>query len=144
MWDLFAYNRVYDKNELAIYLNKAPDTILAYCEGELPLCLDEAERIIAFVSTKDPKDTTLIDVFAKPGKFIAIPFPTNGHTHEGDSIQELKEDLPILSGETLRAIKKAYSDRKIDRADFMLIEKHINHQIQTEKELLEKLRREVQ
>jgi len=73
LYTLFIYEKKFNIVELAEYLNKRPDTIYAYCEGELRLHLDAVPRIIRFVAERDPKETRLVDFFIDKAGMMALP-----------------------------------------------------------------------
>jgi hypothetical protein len=73
LYQLVIYEKKINLIELAEHLGKKPDTIYAYCEGELRLHVDEVRRIIAYVAAHDPKETRLVDYFCAPAGFLAMP-----------------------------------------------------------------------
>ena len=93
LYTLFIYEKKFNIIELAEHLNKRPDTIYAYCEGELRLHLDQVPRIIRFAAERDPKETRLVDYFIDKAGMMAMP-KVNGRN--GKRVQGILCDIADL------------------------------------------------
>lgn len=93
LYQLFIYEKKFNIADLAEYLGKRPDTIYAYCEGQLRLHMDDARRIVKFVGTRDHR---LVDYFAEAGGYTAMP---NDVLQNRKAIRELLEHADRLTKE---------------------------------------------
>ncbi len=137
----FTFKKEYDKNELAIFLGKAPDTVQRYCSGRLPVTADVAKEIIKFIALKNPEDTELLDFFCVEAGFVPIRAAKGKITKEEKEKDEIK--LSILSGLALKEIEEAFEDGRLELSELRRIEKALTKLQQKAAELKEKIRREV-
>jgi hypothetical protein len=138
----FVFQKQYSKDELAIFLNKAPDTVYRYCSGHLPIPADAARDIIRFVAEKNPKDTELLDFFCRPAGFIAVPV-AQGKLFTRKDRRDHELQISVLNGETIKQIEAAYKDGKLSRAEFQAVSRTLSRLIQEAKELEQHLKDEV-
>lgn len=94
LYQLVIYEKKINLLELAEHLGKKPDTIYAYCEGELRLHVDEVCRIIRFVAAHDPRETRLVDYFVNPAGLMAVPKVAGKN---GKKIQAILCDIAELA-----------------------------------------------
>ena len=138
----FVFQKQYSKDELAIFLNKAPDTVYRYCAGFLPITADVARDIIKFIASKNPKDTELLDFFCRSAGFIAIPV-AQGKLFTPRDRRDHELGLSILNGEIIKEVETAYKDGRMERPEYKRISKTITRLIQEAKELEEHIKSEV-
>ena len=134
------FKKEYDKNELAIFLGKAPDTVQRYCSGRLPVTADTARDIIRFVAKKNPKDTEFLEFFCLEVGFIPLPISKGKPTKEEREKDEIR--LSILNGQALKEIEDAFEDGKLERLELKRIEKALTRLQEKAGELKEKIRKE--
>lgn len=137
LWNVFIYQRRYSKDELAIYLNKAPDTVLAYCQGELRLHVDLVREIIRFVAEKNPEDTELLDFFLRPAGRISVR-----EAEARVSLNGTRKDLllrhSILTGRLQDEVERSYADNHLEKAELRRIRKILDQQNELLAEIGEK------
>lgn len=136
----FTFKKEYDKNELAIFLAKAPDTVQRYCSGRLPVTADTARDIIRFIAKKNPKDTEFLEFFCLEAGFLPLPISKGKLTKEEREKDQIR--LAILNGQALKEIEDAFNDGKLERHELKKIEKALTRLQEKAGELKEKIRKE--
>ena len=91
LYQIFIYEKKFNIAELAEYLGKRPDTVYAYCEGQLRLHVDEVRRIIRFIGDRDNR---LVDYFCRPAGFTPMQ---DGILKNREAVRELLEHADRLT-----------------------------------------------
>jgi hypothetical protein len=137
----FTFRKEYDKNELAIFLGKAPDTVQRYCSGRLPVTADAAREIIRFIAKKNPKDTEFLEFFCLEAGFLPLPISKGKLSSEEREKDQIR--LSILNGQALKEIEDAYEDGRLERLELKRIERALTRLQEKAGELKEKIAKEV-
>lgn len=105
-------------------LGKKPDTIYAYCEGELRLHVDEAARIIRSIArTNMDAAMELLVLFVPTGLSVVREVKIKVGTI--DDLREQQLGLSRLVGKIQDKIQEAQSDGRIDRAEHKAISRKV-------------------
>jgi hypothetical protein len=112
----FIFKHEYSKDELAVFLNKAPDTAYRYCSGHLPVTADLARDIIEFVHSKNPEDSELEAFFLGRINKVAVAAPDADNTEHGPT-QDQEFALMLSTGRAADMIERAFGDKKYTKAE---------------------------
>jgi hypothetical protein len=111
----FKTKELYDVDELAVFINRAPDTTERYISGVCRISPDMAKKIVAFVLSKNPYDTELLRFFCPKG-FSIVRDEDKELTPKERQAYELS--IASLTGITIDRIEKAYEDGKVTKLEF--------------------------
>ncbi len=135
------YQKQYDVNEIALFLNRSPDTIRRYINGTKIMPPDLIRALIRFVLEKNPKDLEFLNFFCLPAGYI--PIQSAEYKVCKKDIKQQEIDMSILNGKAIDCIEKAYADGKIDRNEWKAIHKLLTQVRQVAAELDEKIKKEI-
>jgi hypothetical protein len=137
------FKHEYSRDELAVYLNKAPDTVYRYCAGLLPVSPDIARGIIRFIAEKNPEDIELLEFYVPPG-YIVIKEPADPQTPATKSRKDHELVLSIETGRSIEAIEEAFEDGKLTKIEGKHISAHLRNLAQKALALDRKLKGEAE
>lgn len=137
----FTFNKEYSKDEAAIFLNKAPDTIQKYCSGRLAIPIDAARDLIKFVYKKNPNDFELIRFFL-PSGILAI-HEVEIKSHQKATWRDKLLKISSLLGDAVKEFKKAKEDGRINKNEYKPIHKLLTEMRRVEAELDKETEKEI-
>ena len=132
----FILKKKYRVDETAEKMGIAPDTLYRYIRSENVMPPD---RIIDLV--KATGEIEFLTFFCDPCGYIPIKRPAGklfDQPHEKDEIH-----LSILNGQALDEIEKAHEDGRIDKQEYLKIQRKLTQLQQKAAELAEKIKAEV-
>jgi len=113
-WYVIGNKKRYKIEDLAIFLNKAPDTIQKYINGTNRIWADLGRDIVQFVAKQNPEDTEFAEFFIGP-TFIPVlavdPIPSE----EGMS-QKFRRLIKFI-GKAIEINDHIFADHEIDKKE---------------------------